>query len=75
MLKSPEIRSTISESGANPLVAIGMFQKLCNHPDLLDLSKFVGEGGESIFPEGFDPNDKRRELVPEYSGKMLVLER
>ena len=71
--KSPEVRGAIKESGKNPLVAIGMFQKLCAHPDLLDLSN-IPNLKESL-PEGYDPFDRRRELMPEFSGKLLVLER
>ena len=73
MITSPETRALISASGGNPLVAIGMFQKLCNHPDLLDLTNIPD--AKEIFPDGYDPNKKRRELVPAFSGKMLVLER
>lgn len=75
MITSDEARACISESGANPLVAIGMFQKLCNHPDLLDLSRMPRDT-DSLFPDGYDPNNRRASnFVPAYSGKMLVLER
>lgn len=73
MITSPETRALISASGGNPLVAIGMFQKLCNHPDLLDLTNI--SDAKDIFPDGYDPNKKRRDIVPAFSGKMLVLER
>jgi len=71
--QSPEVRHAIKESGKNPLVAIGMFQKLCAHPDLLDLSNIPNF--KEHLPDGYDPFDKRREFVPEFSGKFLVLER
>lgn len=73
LTQSPEVRGAIRESGKNPLVAIGMFQKLCAHPDLIDLSNIPNV--KDILPEGYDPTDRRRELVAEFSGKMLVLER
>lgn len=73
LTQSKEVRSAIRESGGNPLVAIGMFQKLCAHPDLLDLSNVPN--ASSIMPAGYDPSDRRREFVPEFSGKFLVLER
>jgi superfamily II DNA/RNA helicase len=50
-----------------------MFQKLCAHPDLLDLSNVPNTS--DIMPDGYDPTDRRREFVPEFSGKFLVLER
>ena len=67
------MRGAIKESGKNPLVAIGMFQKLCAHPDLLDLSNIPNV--KDTMPDGYDPSDRRREFSPEFSGKMLVLER
>ena len=73
LIKSPEVRASLSDGGANPLVAIGIFQKVCNHPDLLDLSRLPG--ASALVPDGYDPNEKRRDFVPAFSGKMLVLER
>lgn len=72
-IKSPEIKKLLRGTGSQPLKAIGMLKKLCNHPDLLNLSEDL-EGSEEFFPEGYSPND-RRNVHPEYSGKMLVLER
>ena len=73
LVKSPEVRATISASSANPLVVIGMFQKLVNHLDLLDVSGMPGI--EDVMPDGYHPGDKRRDLSLAFSGKMLVLER
>lgn len=73
LTQSPEVRHAIRESGKNPLVAIGMFQKLCAHPDLLDFSNVPNS--KEILPDAYDPSDRRRELLAEYSGKLLVLER
>lgn len=73
LTQSPEVRGAIRESGKNPLVAIGMFQKLCAHPDLLNFSNVPNF--KQILPEGYDPQDRRRALSCELSGKMLVLER
>lgn len=65
----------IRGKGSNPLVAIGMLQKLCNHPDLVRLEQDL-PGSEKLFPEGYTQNGGRnREVWPALSGKMLVLER
>ncbi|CAG8559375.1 8796_t:CDS:2, partial [Racocetra fulgida] len=48
--------------------------KLCNHPDLLDLPKEL-RGSQKCFPPGYSIKDKARTVKPEFSGKMLVLDR
>lgn len=72
-ITSPEIKRLLRGQGSQPLKAINILKKLCNHPSLLQLPGDL-EGSESCFPEGFNPRD-RRSVHPEYSGKMLVLER
>ncbi|KAF3059943.1 DNA repair protein rhp54 [Daldinia childiae] len=52
-------------------------QKLCNHPDLLNLSEDL-PGCEKFWPEDYAPKDARgrdRDIKPWYSGKMQVLDR
>ncbi|PPJ60057.1 hypothetical protein CBER1_07575 [Cercospora berteroae] len=76
-IKSPEIQSLLRGKGSQPLKAIGLLKKLCNHPDLLDLPHDL-PGSEHHFPEDFVPKDLRgrdREVKPYYSGKMQVLDR
>lgn len=76
-IQSPEIRSLLRGKGSQPLKAIGMLKKLCNHPDLLDLPTDL-PGCEDFLPEDFVPKDARgrdREVKVWYSGKMLVLDR
>jgi len=41
--------------------AIGMLQKLCNHPDLLDLPTDL-PGSEDFLPEDFVPKDAMARL-------------
>jgi DNA repair and recombination protein RAD54 and RAD54-like protein len=53
LVESPEVRACIRASGTNPLVAINLFQKLCNHPDLLDLTSTEIPGIDKILPQGF----------------------
>lgn len=76
-VKSPEIQSLLRGKGSQPLKAIGLLKKLCNHPDLLNLPEDL-PGCEKHFPEDFVPKDQRgrdREVNPAYSGKMQVLDR
>jgi DNA repair and recombination RAD54-like protein len=64
-IQSPEIRSLLRGKGSQPLKAIGILKKLCNHP-------------EHTFPEDYSPPDSRgrdREIKSWYSGKMMVLDR
>ncbi|KAF2687920.1 hypothetical protein K458DRAFT_475773 [Lentithecium fluviatile CBS 122367] len=76
-IQSPEIKSLLRGKGSQPLKAIGMLKKLCNHPDLLDLPSDL-PGCEEFLPEDFVPKDARgrdRDVKVWYSGKMLVLDR
>lgn len=76
-INSPDIKSLLRGKGSQPLKAIGMLKKLCNHPDLLDLPADL-PGCERFFPDDFVPKDSRgrdREVKSWYSGKMLVLDR
>ncbi|PSN64271.1 helicase swr1 [Corynespora cassiicola Philippines] len=76
-IQSPEIKSLLRGKGSQPLKAIGMLKKLCNHPDLLDLPTDL-PGCENILPGDFVPKEARgrdREVKVWYSGKMLVLDR
>ncbi|CAP97480.1 Pc22g01920 [Penicillium rubens Wisconsin 54-1255] len=76
-IKSPEIQSLLRGKGSQPLKAIGILKKLCNHPDLLDLANDL-PGCEHAFPEDYSPPDSRgrdRDIKSWYSGKMMVLDR
>ena len=76
-IKSPEIQSLLRGKGSQPLKAIGMLKKLCNHPDLLNLPDDL-PGCEEHFPDDFVQKDARgrdRDVKPWYSGKMQVLDR
>ncbi|KAI2795179.1 DNA repair protein rhp54 [Penicillium oxalicum] len=76
-IQSPEIRSLLRGKGSQPLKAIGILKKLCNHPDLLNLSEDL-PGCEHTFPEDYAPPEARgrdRDVKTWYSGKMMVLDR
>lgn len=76
-IKSPDIQALLRGKGSQPLKAITLLKKLCNHPDLLSLSEDL-PGCEEFWPEGYQPKDARgrdRDVKPWYSGKMQVLDR
>lgn len=76
-IQSPDIKSLLRGKGSQPLKAIGMLKKLCNHPDLLNLPEDL-PGCEEILPADFVPKDARgrdRDVKSWYSGKMMVLDR
>lgn len=76
-VRSPEIQALLRGKGSQPLKAINILKKLCNHPDLLDLEADL-PGSDAVFPEDYAPPDRRgrdREPKPWFSGKMQVLDR
>lgn len=76
-IHSPDIKSLLRGKGSQPLKAIGILKKLCNHPDLLDLASDL-PGSEHYWPDDYIPKDARgrdREVKSWYSGKMQVLDR
>lgn len=77
-ITSPEIRKLLKGTGSQPLKAITLLKKLCNHPDLLDLPDEM-DGCEDLLPDGYlTGREKERSRAPAevaYSGKFLVLER
>ncbi|KAK4696886.1 hypothetical protein P7C70_g8300, partial [Phenoliferia sp. Uapishka_3] len=73
-MSSPEAKALLKGKDSQPLKAITLLRKLCNHPDLVKLEEELS-GSQDTWPEGYDPNDRRRKLEPELSGKMAVLDR
>ncbi|KAK8076213.1 recombinational repair protein [Apiospora phragmitis] len=76
-ITSPDIQALLRGKGSQPLKAIGILKKLCNHPDLLNLSDDL-PGCEKHWPEDYVPKEGRgrdRDVKPWYSGKMQVLDR
>lgn len=76
-IQSPDIKSLLRGKGSQPLKAIGMLKKLCNHPDLLDLPSDL-PGCEDFLPADYVPKEARgrdRDVKAWYSGKFMVLDR
>lgn len=59
---------------ARPLASIMMLRKLCCHPDLNNLEQEL-PGCRDLFPDGYDPKDRRQKINSALSGKMIVLDR
>ncbi|RMZ87538.1 hypothetical protein DV736_g5229, partial [Chaetothyriales sp. CBS 134916] len=76
-IRSPDIKSLLKGKGSQPLKAIGILKKLCNHPDLLDLEADL-PGSENCWPDDYAPKSGRgrdRDVKCWWSGKFMVLER
>jgi len=78
-ITSPEIKKLLKGVGSQPLKAIGLLKKLCNHPDLLNLPQDI-EGSASLIPEEYElslggSGGRNREIQTWFSGKFKVLER
>lgn len=73
-MNAPETKALLRGIGSQPLKAITLLRKLCNHPDLLNMEEDL-PGAQHIYPEDYDPKDKRRKLDTALSGKMAMVDR
>lgn len=77
-ITSPDIKKLLKGENSQPLKAIGLLKKLCNHPNLLTLPEDI-EGSENLIPDDYkdDRNNvgRNREIQTWYSGKFQMLER
>jgi DNA repair and recombination RAD54-like protein len=89
-ITSPEIKALLRGKESQPLKAINVLKKLCNHPELLDLPGDL-KGCDHLIPEGFVGAKERAAGASsgssrgrgaasvgvrcDWSGKFLVLER
>ncbi|KAK0463965.1 DNA repair protein, SNF2 family [Desarmillaria tabescens] len=83
-ISSPEIKALLRGADSQPLKAINILKKLCNHPELLSLPEDL-QGSEHLIPEGFvgagasgggSRGGGRNQTVRcDWGGKFLVLER
>lgn len=73
-ITSPEIKKLLRGIGSQPLKAIGMLKKLCNHPNLLNLPEDL-EGCDHLLPDDYEGQGRNREIQTWLSGKFSMLER
>lgn len=80
-IQSPDIKALLRGANSQPLKAINILKKLCNHPELLDLPNDL-QGSENLIPEGFcgagaSSRDRGRNqgVRCDWGGKFIVLER
>jgi DNA repair and recombination RAD54-like protein len=80
-ISSPEIKALLRGAQSQPLKAINILKKLCNHPELLNLPGDL-HGSEKLIPEGFSgvggtgrEKGKNQSVRCDWGGKFLVLER
>jgi DNA repair and recombination RAD54-like protein len=80
-ISSPEIKALLRGTDSQPLKAINILKKLCNHPELLNLPSDL-HGSEKLLPEGYGgagatarDKGKNQTVRCDWGGKFLVLER
>ncbi|KAJ3555036.1 hypothetical protein NP233_g12298 [Leucocoprinus birnbaumii] len=82
-ITSPEIKALLRGTESQPLKAINLLKKLCNHPDLLNLPDDL-KGSENLLPKDYAAAkgagggrgaDRNPPVRSEWGGKFLVLER
>lgn len=80
LLKSREINKLVKDQpgGTQPLRAIGILKKLCNHPDLINLEEELQDSDTPLdIPADYNMryNSNNRTVQTQYSGKFAILER
>ncbi|KAI9318802.1 P-loop containing nucleoside triphosphate hydrolase protein [Dichotomocladium elegans] len=73
-LTSPDIKRLLRGQGSQPLKAITMLKKLCNHPGLLNLPEEL-EGSADLLPTSYHGDGRHGTVDPSLSGKFMLLER
>lgn len=77
-ITSPDIKKLLKGEHSQPLKAIGLLKKLCNHPNLLTLPEDI-DGCENLIPDDYKDDrvsmGRNREIQTWYSGKFEMLER
>ncbi|KAF8636674.1 hypothetical protein AX17_003480 [Amanita inopinata Kibby_2008] len=78
-ISSPEIKALLRGVDSQPLKAINILKKLCNHPELLNLPTDL-KGSDHLIPPGFigaggTNKGRAQEVHCEWGGKFLVLDR
>lgn len=84
-ISSPEIKALLRGAESQPLKAINILKKLCNHPELLNLPEDL-RGSEHLIPEDFvgpgtssknkgGSRGQAQTVRCDWGGKFMVLER
>lgn len=77
-ITSPDIKKLLKGEHSQPLKAIGLLKKLCNHPNLLTLPEDI-EGCDDLIPDDYkddrNSSGRNREIQTWHSGKFQMLER
>lgn len=80
-ITSPDIKALLRGANSQPLKAINILKKLCNHPELLNLPDDL-MGSEKLIPEGFGgagltgrEKGRNQGVRCDWGGKFAVLER
>lgn len=83
-ISSSEIQKLLRGKGSQPLKAINILKKLCNHPGLLDLPKDL-VGSEKLLPDNYTGaattttnlggRERAQTMDCQLSGKFVLLER
>ena len=77
LIKSRDIKKVVKgDGGSQPLKAIGVLKKLCNHPDLIKLDEELDNYNDLDIPDDYSiPTGKSRDVQTQFSGKFAILER
>ncbi|CCD27442.1 DNA-dependent ATPase RAD54 NDAI_0K02510 [Naumovozyma dairenensis CBS 421] len=76
LIKSRDIKKMMKGvGGTQPLKAIGVLKKLCNHPSLLNLDEELDNFDNLEIPSDYNMSSNSRDIQPKYSGKFSILER
>ncbi|TXT15851.1 hypothetical protein VHUM_00354 [Vanrija humicola] len=75
-VNSKDVQRLLRGKDSQPLKAIGLLRKLCNHPELLNLPEDLA-GSEDLLPDDYfmGKTGRDRTFNCSYSGKFVVLER
>lgn len=78
-ITSADIKKLLRGVGSQPLKAIGLLKKLCNHPDLINFDEEF-QGSEDHIPDDYvnsisQGGGRHREVQTWHSGKFQILER
>ncbi|AJS24673.1 Rad54p [Saccharomyces cerevisiae YJM1381] len=77
LIKSREVKKVVKGvGGSQPLRAIGILKKLCNHPNLLNFEDEFDDEDDLELPDDYNmPGSKARDVQTKYSAKFSILER